>query len=68
MRETIARIGNDWTEREITTLRRFYQEIGPANLATRLGRSPSAVTAKARELKILGKRSRQATNLLPATG
>lgn len=53
MRESIARIGNSWTEREITTLRKFYQEIGPKNLATRLGRTPNAVTTKARELNII---------------
>ena len=53
MRESIARIGNSWTEREITTLRRFYQEIGPKNLADRLGRTPNAVTTKAKELNII---------------
>ncbi len=53
MRESNARIGNSWTEREITTLRRFYQEIGPKNLADRLGRTPNAVTTKAKELNII---------------
>ncbi len=60
MRESTARIGNSWTEREITTLRRFYQEIGPKNLADRLGRTPNAVTTKAKELKIIVPRADKA--------
>lgn len=60
MRESSARIGNSWTEREITTLRRFYQEIGPKNLADRLGRTPNAITTKARELNIIRPRADRA--------
>jgi uncharacterized protein YktA (UPF0223 family) len=51
MRESIARIGNSWTEREITTVLNLYQQIGAKNLAIRLGRTPSAIRTKAKELK-----------------
>jgi hypothetical protein len=53
-----------WSGEDIKTLRNLAQKLPAATIAAQLSRSPSALTAKAHELKLsLREESRQLTPL-----